>query len=164
MKKLIFFALIAVLAFTGTANALIAKSSQSNNSDELWTEIRMSVNEPNMATKGSIVVFDATLPVDDAAYYVVLSSASTDNYKVAGVVQQDIATYDRGLALTRGKGVISIPGGVTSLDRIYTTSRKGQGGTIVGTNAASTASHDKHIAFALKSNADATTDCYITVM
>lgn len=163
MRKMILFVL-ALLIIASPAWALQCKTSQSGQSDECWTTVRVSNLETTAVIPGMLLVYDFTDDnVDDAAFQVRVSTASEDGYKVAGVAQSVIATGDQGAILVRGKGKLRVAGGNASGDRLYPSTtagsagRHGPGGVL--------ASHDALVAFALAANTGAaTTDAYIIVV
>lgn len=168
MKKLKFLFLFAfTLLLAKSAFALDCKNGNSFSSDECWTNVKVSSSETTPVIAGTVLVYDFASPTDanDAAFQVRVSSASTDNYKVAGVAQRTIATGDTGLVLVRGKGKIRATTAVASGDRLFTTSLSGRAGTYSPSDNTSVASRDKNIAFSLQtSTASATIDAYMVVV
>ena len=171
MKKILFSLLIAfsLLAVSENAFALICKTGQAGNSDECWTEVKVSARETMVVSAGSILVYDmATDSADRNAYEVVLATASLDRYKVAGVAQQTIATGDSKLVLVRGKGKLIVKGAVDATgDRLYVSSTEGKAGSQIGLGVPFTTASADPIAFALQSatsGPQTTIDAYITVL
>lgn len=168
MKKyFLMFALGLLLSAGLVPNSFALQCHEGNlGSDECWTNVIVSPLETNVVNRGTILVYDFNGgSTDTAAYQVVVSGASTDNYRVAGVAQATIATGDSGLILVRGQGKMKTLGNLASGDRIYTSVIAGRGVKGSSVDAVSVASHDKAIAFALQaSTTDATNDAFITVV
>lgn len=171
MKNLKYLFLAFALSLFIVPSSYALQCHQGNlGSDECWTNVQVSSSETNVVDRGTVLIYDfsSSANSDQAAYQVRVATATTDNYKVAGVAQNTIATGDSGLVLVRGQGKIKIAGAATSGDRLYTTGTGGRKGfTAVGTSldATSAASRDKAIAFALEtSTTDATKDAFIVVV
>jgi hypothetical protein len=167
MKKIGFlFAFALALLVSNNAYALQCKSGNFG-SDECWTEVQVASGETIPVIAGTVLVYDFTSDhsANDAAWTVRVAREITDGYKVAGVAQRTIATGDRGNVLVRGKGKVRATGAVTSGDRLYVSATDA---TVQSANlitAASAASNDKLIAFALATTSgSATTDAFITVI
>jgi len=165
MKKFLFL-VIALLLLTQNAWALNCKTSQSNQSDECWTVVKVSNSETTPVISGTVLRYDFTSSTgaDDSSFQVRVATASGDAYLIAGVAQNTIATGDEGMILVRGKGKVRLAGAITSGDRLFASSTAGAlGGGIYAGNTV--ASRDPNVAFALKTEtAAATTDAYITVI
>lgn len=166
MKKILFIVLALIVAST-PAWALMCKTSQSGNSDECWTQVKLSASETRVVSQGTVLVYDFTSSTgtDDSAFQTIVSTAATDGYRVAGIAQRTIATGDQDMILVRGKGKIHMFGGTTSGDRLFVSTNAGRAVNRASFDVASVASNDKPIAFALETQAStATIDAYITVV
>lgn len=169
MKKIKFLFVLALLFLAASpAFALQCKEGQSINGDECWTSVKVSLLETNVVSAGSILIYDInTGDIERGAYEVVLATASLDDYRIAGVAQQTIATGDWGKVLVKGKGLVIMRDVAASGDRIYVSSIEGKGGTTGGRAADGTnrISSADPIGFLLEaSTADATHDAYITIL
>ena len=164
MKKILGFLVLALL-IASPAFALQCKQGNFG-SDECWTNVKVSDSETNPVIAGTILVYDfaSSTSSDDSAFNVRVSSASADNYRVAGVAQNAIATGKEGLVLVRGKGKIKIVGVATSADRLWVSATAGKAGTQFVTDSA-VATNDRPIAIALTTTTiTSTADAYITVV
>lgn len=167
MKKIKFlFLFVFALLLSHNAFALNCKSGQSLNSDECWTEVKVSAQETGVVSAGSVLVYDTgTDSAERAAYEVRLATASLDSFRIAGVAQTRIATGDTALVMVRGKGKICLAGTVASYDRLYTSASAGLSGTTFGASTAAITSGDP-IGYALQASTGtrATIDAYITIV
>ena len=168
MNKLKALVLVLFLSLVVSTQAWALQCKSGNyGSDECWTDVRVSSSETTPVIAGTVLVYDfaSAEDADDAAFWVRVSSAITDGYKIAGVAQGTIATGDKGRVLVRGKGDLRVATSTTSGDRLYVSSTAG---TATGTNtvaADSAASRDKVLAFALETSGSASTqDAFITVI
>ena len=118
MKKF-FLLFVGLLLLASPAFALQCKDGGSLNGDECWTDVYVSPIETSPTTVGTVVVYDFSAgTAEKAAYQVRVASASTDGYRVAGVVQKVIATGDWGRVLVRGKGKLRTVNILSSGDRL----------------------------------------------
>lgn len=166
MKKFKFLFVLALLfGVASPAFALNCKTGQSINSDECWTDVKVSLLETNVVSAGSILMYDInTGDVDRGSYEVVLTTASNDTYRVAGVSQSVIATGDWGKVLVRGQGKIRNFAAVASGERLFPSASEGKAGSTSGSGAANQASSDP-IGWALATGtADSITDAYISLL
>lgn len=171
MKKILFSLLIAfgLLTVSSPAFALSCKNGQAGNSDECWTEVKVSNRETNVVSAGAILVYDMnTDSADRNAFEVVLATASQDSFFVAGVAQRRIATGDTDMVLVRGKGVINVITTVSTGDRLYVSSSEGHAGKLFGNGSGTTVVSTDPIGFALETDTSgapgATVDAYITIL
>jgi len=169
MKKIIFslFVVFALLSVANPAHALLCKSGQAGNSDECWTEVKVSSAETNVVSAGAVLMYDITTDsADTNAYQVVLTTASLDAHRVAGVAQSIIATGDTGLILVKGKGKLNVHGVTATGDRVFTSASEGHAGTTIPAMGATNTSSGDPIGFALQNStaARATIDAYINVI
>lgn len=163
MKKIysLFFVFGLLLAVNSSdAFALSCKTSQSNQSDECWTDVKVSALETVPVVAGVLLKYDINTSDDDrGAYEVRVASASVDYGRIAGVAQRTIATGDRGQILVRGQGKLRSVSAVASGDYLFASSTAGS----AGSTAANTGSQD--VGFALSAGSAASTiDAYITVI
>lgn len=169
MKKINFLFVLALLFGMGlvadNAYALNCKTGQSGNSDECWTDVKVSALETNVVSAGAVLVYDKnTGDPDRGAYEVVLATASADRHRIAGIAQQRIATGDWGRVLVRGQGQLFTRAAASSGDLAYVSTSEGKSGHLPGVASGNTASADPIGWFLESSTGDEAVDAYINVL
>jgi hypothetical protein len=167
MKSFKLFALALVIfgaSFITSSNpafALQCKDGGSQNADECWTDVQVSISETTPVIPGAILKYDvATDSAEENAFEVRVASASADYGRVAGVAQSRIATGDWGRVLVRGPGKIrKVIGGVQVTGDYLFVAVSNDAGSVQATGASP-------IAFTRQATtaAGATVDAYIVVI
>lgn len=164
MKKISFLLILVALLLVATspAFALNCKTSQSGNSDECWTEVRISPSETYVVSRGTLLVYD--LGSTEPYYQVRVSTSSDDGYKVAGFAQAIIPTGDTALVQVRGLGYVQAVNGIASGDRLYPASRAGGVGAFRPASETNHSSRDDAVAWSASTQASGTKEAFIKIV
>jgi hypothetical protein len=124
-KKLIavFVLLSALFAFSMQhAFALNTKGVQGNQSDEVWTEVKVGQGYVTLVSRGHVLVVSASglTSADNDGYLAEHARASAD-LRVIGVAQRAIASGTSQLVLAKGRGTVRIGEPVTSQSNLAIT-------------------------------------------